>query len=56
MDIYFIYLDILPHIVVHYRPVICLLDYLICLYMARIFYYKRVIYKFKYLKSQGFGI
>ena len=50
------YLNILLYIVVHYRLVIYLLDYLIYLYIARIFCYRRVIYKFKYLKLQGFRI
>ena len=49
-------LDILPHIIIHYRPVIRLLDYLIYFYTVRVSCYRRVIYKFKYLKSQGFGI
>ena len=56
MDIYSVYLNILPHIVVHYRLVIRLLDYLIYLYTVKISYYKRVIYKFEYFKLQRFGI
>ena len=43
-------LDIFLYIVIYYRLVIRLLYYLICLYTARMSYYKRVIYKFKYLK------
>ena len=56
MDIYFICLNILPHIVIYYGPVIRLLNYLICLYTARMSCYKKIIYKFKYLKSLGFRI
>ena len=51
-----LFINILSHIVVHYRLIIYLLDYFIYLYTAKISYYKRVIYKFKYLKLQGFGI
>jgi len=50
MYVHPIYLNIFPYIVVHYRPVIYLLNNLIGLYMARISYYRGVIYKFKYLK------
>ena len=56
MDIYSVYLNILLYIVVHYRLVIYLLDYLIYFYMARMSYYRTVIYKFKYLKLQEFKI
>ena len=56
INIHSAYLNIFLYIVVHYRLVIYLLDYLIYLYTARIFYYRRVIYKFKYLESQEFGI
>jgi len=48
--IYPIYLNIFLYIVVYYRPVIYLLNDLISLYIARMSYYKGVIYKFKYLK------
>ena len=48
-------LDIFLYIVVHYKPVICLLNYLIRLYAAKISCYRRVIYKFKYLKLQTSG-
>jgi len=51
-----IYLNIFSHIVIHYRPVICLLDYLIHFYTARMSRYRKVVYKFEYLKSQRFGI
>jgi hypothetical protein len=34
----------------YYRLVIYSLNYLIYLYIARMSYYRRVIYKFKYLK------
>jgi len=44
------YLNVFPYVVVYYRPVICLLNNLIGLYIARMSYYKGVIYKFKYLK------
>ena len=54
MDTHSAYLDILLHIVVYYGPVIYLLDYFIYLHTARIFCYRRVIYKFRYLKLQGF--
>ena len=53
---YSIYLDIFLYIVVYYRLIICLLYYLIYLYIARISYYRRVIYKFKYFKLQEFRI
>jgi len=43
-------LNIFLYIVVHYRLVIYSLNNLISLYMARIFYYREVVYKFKYLK------
>jgi len=43
-------LNIFLYIVVHYRPVIYLLNNLIGLYTARISYYMGVVYKFKYLK------
>jgi hypothetical protein len=52
----FIYLDIFLYIVIHYRPVICSLNYFIYFYMARMSCYRRVINKFKYLKLQRFGI
>jgi len=51
-----VYLDVFSHIAVHYRLVIRLLNYLIRLRTARVSYYRRVVYKFKYLKSQRFGI
>ena len=34
----------------HYRLVVYLLNNFISLYMARISYYRGVVYKFKYLK------
>jgi len=43
-------LNIFLYIVVHYRPVIYLLNNLISFYIARISYYREVVYKFKYLK------
>src|ERR1700679_807900 len=56
VNAYSAYLNIFLYIVIYYRLVICSLNYLIHFYMARISYYRRVIYKFKYLKSQRFGI
>jgi len=44
------YLNIFLYVVMHYRPVICLLDNLISLYIARMSYYRGIVYKFKYLK------
>ena len=55
-DTHSAYLDILLYIVIHYRLVVYLLNYFICHYTARMSCYRKVIYKFKYLKSQGFGI
>jgi len=43
-------LNVFPYIVVHCRPVICLLNNLIGLYTAMMSYYGGVVYKFKYLK------
>jgi len=34
----------------YYRPVIYLLDNLIGLYIARVPYYRGIVYEFKYLK------
>ena len=48
--VYSIYLNIFLYIVVYYRLVVYLLNDLISFYMARISYYRGVIYKFKYLK------
>jgi hypothetical protein len=48
--VYPIYLNIFLYIVVHYRLVIYLLNNLIGLYIARMSYYRGVVYKFKYLK------
>jgi len=50
MHAHSIYLNIFLYIVVHYKLVIYLLNNLIGFYMARMPYYKGVIYKFKYLK------
>jgi len=50
MHVYPIYLNIFLYVVVYYRPVICLLNNLISLYIARIPYYRGVVYEIKYLK------
>jgi len=46
-----VYLNVFLHIVVHYRPVIYSLDYLVRFCIARMSRYRRVVYEFKYLKS-----
>jgi len=51
MHIYPIYLNVFLYIVVHYRLVVYLLNNLISLYIARMPYYRGVVYKFKYFKS-----
>jgi len=43
-------LNVFLYIVMHYRLVVCLLNNFISLYIAKVPYYKRVVYKFKYLK------
>jgi hypothetical protein len=48
---YPIYLNVFLYIVVYYRLVVYSLNNLISLYIARMPYYKGVIYKSKYLKS-----
>jgi hypothetical protein len=48
--VYSIYSNIFLYIVMHYRLVIRLLNNLIGLYIARISYYRGIVYKFKYLK------
>jgi len=48
--IYPIYLNIFLYVVVHYKLVVYLLNNFVSLYIARISYYREVIYKFKYLK------
>jgi len=50
MHIHPAYLNVFLYIVIYYRPVVYLLNNLISLYIARIPYYRGVIYKFKYLK------
>jgi len=42
--------NVFPYIVVYYRLVIYLLNNLIGLCIARMSYYRGVVYKFKYLK------
>jgi hypothetical protein len=49
--VYPAYLNIFLYIVVYYRLVIRLLNNLIGLYIARMSYYRGVVYKFEYLKS-----
>jgi len=50
MYIYPIYLNVFLYIVMYYRLVIYLLNDFIGLCIARISYYRKVIYEFKYLK------
>jgi len=50
MHAYPIYLNVFLYIVIYYRPVVYLLNNFISLCMARMPYYRRVVYKFKYLK------
>jgi len=50
MHVYSICLNIFLYIVVNYRPVVCLLNNLISLRMARMSYYRGIIYEFEYLK------
>jgi hypothetical protein len=45
------YSNVFPYIVVYYRPVIHSLNNLIGFCIARISYYRGIVYKFKYLKS-----
>jgi len=47
---YPVYLNVFLYIVVHYRLVVCLLNDFISLYMARMSYYRGVVYKFEYIK------
>jgi len=42
--------NVFLYIVMHYRPVIYSLNNLISLYTAKMFYYRGIIYEFKYLK------
>jgi len=50
MYAYSVYLNVFLYIVMHYRLVIYSLNDLISFCMARMSYYRGVIYKFKYLK------
>jgi len=50
MHAYPIYLNIFSYIVVHYRLLVYLLNNFINLYIAKMPYYRGVLYKFKYLK------
>jgi len=43
-------LNVFSYIVVHYRPVVYSLNNLISLRTARMFCYRGIVYKFKYLK------
>jgi len=51
MYVYSIYLNVFSYIVIYYRPVVYSLDNLIGLYIARMPYYRGIVYEFKYLKS-----
>jgi len=42
--------NVFSYIVVHCRPVVCLLNNLISLCTARISCYRGIVYKFEYLK------
>ena len=44
------YLNVFSYVVVHYRPVVYLLNNLISLRTARMSYYRGIIYEFEYLK------
>jgi len=48
--VYSVCLNVFLYVVVYYRLVICLLNDLISLYMARMSCYRGVIYEFEYLK------
>jgi hypothetical protein len=48
---YSTYLNIFLYVVMHYRLVVYLLNNLISLRVARISCYRKVVYKFEYLKS-----
>jgi len=50
MHVYSIYSNVFSYIVMHYRPVVYLLNNFISFYTARVPYYRGVVYKFKYLK------
>jgi hypothetical protein len=50
MTIYSIYLNVFLYVVVYYRLVVYSLNNLISLYIARMSYYKGIVYKFKHLK------
>jgi len=43
-------LNVFSYIVMHCRPVVCLLNNLISLRTARMSYYRGIVYEFKYLK------
>jgi len=49
--VYPTYLNIFLYIIVHYRLVVYSLNNLIGFYIARMPYYRGVVYEFKYLKS-----
>jgi len=51
MYIYSVYLNIFLYIVIYYRLVVYLLNNFIGLYIAKMPYYREIVYKFKYLKS-----
>ena len=50
MDTRSVYLNIFLYIVIYYKLVIYVLNNFIGFYIARIFYYEEIIYKFKYFK------
>jgi len=50
MHAYPIYLNVFLYVVIYYRLVVYLLNNFISLYIARVPFYRGVIYKFKYLK------
>jgi hypothetical protein len=51
MYAYSIYLNVFLYIVIYYRLVVSLLNNLISLCIARISYYRGIVYKFEYFKS-----
>jgi len=50
MHAYSVGLNVFSYIVVYYRLVVCSLNNLISLCMARMSYYRGIVYKFEYLK------
>jgi len=50
MHVYSIYLNVFLYVVVYYKLVIYLLNNLISLYIVRMPYYQKIVYKIKYLK------